>query len=207
MIENDSRKVLLWTAFITVVLAFVGATVFGIYAKHKQVTTYTANRSMLISHRVNTNDSNDNKSNNNEVQNDINMMSTYKSLVNDYKVAKLTHQQLPKNLRKRYTVADIQDVIGSSVNEQSVLLKITAKTSSAKDSTVIVNTASKVFVQQLKQLKPDAGNITLLSKANVNDASAQTHPHLKKYVAVGFILGGLIGLVGSIVCFSIIDLR
>lgn len=204
MVNYSSRKVLVWTVIISILLAIIGASTFGIYAKHKQTIRYDSSRSIMISHQVDTANEN---SNDNIVQSDINMMPTYKQLFNDYKIAKGTYQNLPKNLKKRYTVSDIYNDLSASISDQSVILKVTAKTSSPKDSTVIANTAAKFFAKDLKQVKPDAGNVTLLSRASSKDADVDVHPHLKKYVAVGFILGGLIGLVFSIVWFTILDLK
>lgn len=203
MDKYSSRKVLVWTVIISILLAIIGASAFGIYAKHKQTVRYDSSRSIMISHQVDM----VNKDSNNIVQSDINMMPTYKQLFNDYKIAKETYQNLPENLKKKYTISDIYNDLSASISDQSVILKVTAKTSSPKDSTVIANTAAKVFAKDLKQVKPDAGNITLLSSASSKDVDVDIHPHLKKYVAVGFILGGLIGLVFSIVWFTILDLK
>lgn len=204
MVSYSSRKVLIWTVIISFMLAIVGAGAFGIYAKHKQTTEYDASRSVMVSHRINAvnKDGNDNV-----VQNDINMMPTYKQLFNDYNIAKKTHQKLPNKLKKKYTIDDISSALSASISDQSVILKITAKTASPNDSTVIANTAAKIFAKDLQNIKPDAGNVTLLSSASSKDVSVEVHPHLKKYIAVGFILGGLIGLVFSIIWFTILDFK
>ncbi len=202
MKNDSSQKILILTVCIAFVCAIMGGACFGLYAKHKQVTTYTASRSVLISHPVEQESS---EGENNTVQNDLNMMPTYKGLVNDYQVARLTHQALSHRLKTKYSVDDVQQMLGASTSDQSLILKVNVKSPSAKDASAVVNVAAKAFVQHLSEVKPDAGKVVLLGKHN--DLSSQTKPHAKKYAAVGFILGGLIGLVLSILWFTILGLK
>ena len=135
------------------------------------------------------------------------MMPTYKELVNNYDVAKATHSMLPKKLRHKYSVENLKQDINASSNDQSLILKISVKTGDSGDSITIANKAAAAFAKQIKKIKPDAGRVVVLSKADQSSVSAQTKPHAKKYAIVGFVLGGLFGLMCCVVAITVADFR
>lgn len=77
-----------WKGLIlTIVLAVIGGAGMFMVAKHRQSTTYTAERSVIISHRIN--ESQLNRENNQDpiINADLNMMQTYTDIVQDEQVA------------------------------------------------------------------------------------------------------------------------
>ena len=67
----------------------------------------------------------------------------------------------------------------------------------------IVNATAKAMKEELPQLQPGSGKVTLLQKATVNNTDSKTTPSTKKYVVVGFALGALLGLIIEFVVFTV----
>ncbi|KRL26175.1 putative extracellular protein [Limosilactobacillus frumenti DSM 13145] len=175
----------------------------GYSAKKRKVTTYTANRDVVISHNIERYQANNENGTNSVVNNDINMMPTYKDIVENDIIAKQARKNLPKKLRAKYSTSDIQDVVSAKVSQQSLVMDVKVETKSPKDSVQIVNAVSQSFKQQLPKLQPGSGQVTLLARANKNNVNSTTKPSAKKYAIVGLALGGLLGLIISLVIATV----
>lgn len=181
-------------AILTIALAIIGGIgMFG-YAKHKQKTTYTAERYVLISHNGNS----QNPDRNNPIStDDLNMMTSYADIAENEITAREARSYLPKKMRKQYSANQITSAISAKTSPQSLVLKISAKTGDAKDSAVIVNAVAQGLKKELPALQPGAGQVHLLAKADKSNVTSETTPNKKKYMLVGVALGGLVGLVIS----------
>lgn len=192
------------TEFVIIILcALLGGGYMAYSAKKQKVTTYSASRDVVISHNPVAKVNSSQGDNNSIVNNDISMMPTYKEIVENDLIAKGALKKLPKNVRSKYTVSDIQGAVSAKVSQQSLVLKIKATTSSEKDSVLIVNAVSKVFKEKLSSLQPGAGQVTMLAEANKDNVTSSTHPSLKKRAIVGVALGGLFGLIITLVIATI----
>lgn len=180
----------------TIILAIFGGSCMFVYAKHKQQTTYTAERFVLISHNI----KKDTGDHNYPITvADINMMSSYEDIAKNEIVAKGAKRYLPKKISKKYSVNEINNSISAKSRPQSLVLKISAKTDNEKSSIAIVNAVSKSFQKELPKLQPGAGQVHLLAKANKSSVESETTPNKKKYTVAGVALGGLIGIIISFV--------
>lgn len=189
-------------AFIfTVVLAIIGGIgMFG-YAKHKQRTTYTAERFVLISHDINENKQATSYNQSITVA-DLNMMPSYEDIIENEQVAQNARKYLPAKLQKHYSASDISTAISAKSRQQSLVLKVSAETSSPTESVSIVNAVTKSFEKQLPKIQPGAGQVHLLAKATKENVSSSTTPSKKKYLAAGVALGGLVGIIISFVAIT-----
>lgn len=189
-------------AFIfTVVLAIIGGIgMFG-YAKHKQKTTYTAERFVLVSHDINENKQATSYNQSITVA-DLNMMPSYEDIIENEQVAQNARKYLPAKLRKHYSASDISTAISAKSRQQSLVLKVSAETSSPTDSVSIVNAVTKSFEKQLPKIQPGAGQVHLLAKATKENVSSSTTPSKKKYLVAGVALGGLVGIIISFVAIT-----
>lgn len=192
-----------WKAVIlTIILAVVGGMGMYMVARHKQVTTYTAERSVIISHRIN-NSQLENEDNQDPVINaDLNMMQTYTDIVQDEQIARTARQYLPKSIRKQYSAHEISQDVNADSHPQSLVMKIHVKTTNKEDSIKLVNAVAKGFQKELPSLQPGAGKVKLLAKATDNNIESTTSPNKKKFVAMGVALGGLLGIVISFVIIT-----
>lgn len=178
-------------------LAVIFGGTFGFLAKHRQSTTYTAHRSVLVSHNYQAAPTQNNDQNA-QVMADQNLMPTYEELSQGRTVAKETRSLLPKKLQKKYTTDDLDSMIHAKSHQQSLILEMKVETgSSAKDAAKIVNAAAEAVQKELPRLKAGAGTVTPLAKATADDVTSKTTPKAKKYAVVGAALGGLVGIVIS----------
>ncbi|MEK1369833.1 lipopolysaccharide biosynthesis protein [Limosilactobacillus fermentum] len=187
---NDVIKIILKNIILIVVLAVIGTAGLGMYAKHKQTTTYTADREIMIGHNLN-------KVNykNSQVLADLGMMQTYANLIQDRQVLSEARKELPKKLQKRYSVSDLESAVDAKPRAGEIILDIHAKVGSAKDAALIVNAVTDATKQELPKIKAGIGQIQPLSKAYASDVKSQTSPSAKKYAILGFALGALAGMV------------
>ncbi|MEY8441574.1 chain-length determining protein [Lactobacillaceae bacterium 24-114] len=206
--KNYSVKDLLslfWKYFLVIlVLAAIGGAAMGYVGHKKQHTTYTATRNVLITHNL-SETTTSGIGEYNVVNQDQDMMTTYKEIVNDDEILSVARKNLPKSTRKNYTVGMLEKIVVAKNKPQSLVLTIEAKTTSKNDSVQIVNAVARAFKQELPSIQPGVGDIQLLSKATTNNATSDTKPHVKKYIAVGIALGGLVGLIISFLSISFKD--
>lgn len=198
-----------WKSIVLIiVLALVGGLAMGLFAKHKQQTTYTASRNVLISHNLSRNPSTVSKDGQtiSIVNDDQQMMDTYKSIAGDNQVLIAAHKKLPRKLQKKYSVSDLKSDTDASSKQQTLIVKIKAETKSAKDSATIANATAEAFRQELPKIQAGVGHVVPLSKAQAKYADSETQPHAKKYAAVGIVLGGLVGIIISFGVITIKDL-
>ena len=72
-----------------------------------------------------------------------------------------------------------------------------ATTKSKYDSVEIANSSAKAFIKELPKVQTGVNNVRIIDKATKLNTTSKTSPSVKKYVAVGIALGGLIGLIIS----------
>lgn len=193
MVKNR-REIKKWLKYIVVVLICMAICGSGMYVvvKKKQVTYYSAVRSMVISHNITTEKNDENYSL------DQQMMPTYKKIAEDKVVANNARNRLSKKMRKSYSSQDIEDMVSSKVTPQSLILTMEAKSNNPSTAVKLVNAMSQALQSQLPKLQPGAGKVRLLAPSTKQSVEKITTPHAKKYVAVGLALGGMFGLI---ICF------
>lgn len=202
---KDLVKTFWKSIVLIIVLALIGGSILGILAKKKQHTTYTATRSVLITHNLNHYLKNDNTENpqNNIVNIDQSMMPTYEEITENSQISSDVHKHLSKKMRRDYSSNELNRDISAKSHPQSLVLKIKVKTDSASDSVKIVNATALSLKRQLVKIQPGAGTVVPLAKASKDNVTSETTPHAKKYVAVGVALGGLVGIIISFTLVTI----
>nr|WP_233445929.1 chain-length determining protein [Limosilactobacillus fastidiosus] len=192
------NKSFLGAIIFTIILAVFGGMLMFFYAKHKQQTTYTAERYVLVSHNVM-----DSQDKDYPVTNaDLNMMSSYEDIAENKIIAENAKKYLSKKINKKYTADNISNSVSAKSKPQSLVLKISVKTGNEKNSVDIVNAVAKSFQNELPKLQPGAGEVHLLAKASNSSVETTTTPNKKKYFAVGVALGGLLGIVISFIAIT-----
>ena len=69
------------------------------------------------------------------------------------------------------------------------------------------NAVVQTIKESLSKYQPGAGEVHILTKKSKENVTSETTPHLKKYVAVGVALGGIIGIVISFVSITLKDMK
>lgn len=203
---NELTKMFWKSIILIIILALIGGACLGFLAKKKRQTTYTATRSVIVTHNLNhylrTNNSENPQQN--IVNIDQNMMPTYEEVAENERVTSGARKYLSKSMQAKYSANDVNSDVSAKSHPQSLVLKIKAKTKSANASVAIANATARSFKKELPRIQPGAGTVVLLAKANKNNVTSETTPHAKKYAAVGVALGGLVGIIIS---FSVITLK
>ncbi len=196
---KDLKGSFVKAAIFTIVLAVLGGAGMFVVAKHKQSYSYTAQRSVLISHAVTIK----NESTQNTMTSaDLQLMTTYQDIAENKAVAKAARHYLSKSLRKQYSVDELSGAVDAKVKPQSLVLKIQATADTPAHAASLVNAIAKGFQKELPKIQSGAGTVKLLAKASADDVKVNTAVNVKKKVAAGIALGGLIGIVISFVLIT-----
>ena len=192
-LKNISKviwKNILVIVITTLLLGIAGA----MYAKHKQHTDYISSRNIMTSSSYRGAAANE------EVQANINLGDTYAKIVESKDVAQVAHRNLPKSIKKEYSVAQISSMVKAHPVMQTTIVKVTVKAENAKASSKIVNAVTAAAEQQIPKKVPSAGKISLFAKATADDAQSITIPSIKKFTLIGAAVGFLLGMV---IAFSV----
>ena len=189
---SEITKLVWKNVFVIAIFMLIGALLSGLYAKHKKTTTYMARTNVLVGHNLNHTDYK-----NSTVLADLNMVGSYKDMINDAQVMDQAHKNLPKKVRHQYSAKDIAGDVSVDTHPQSLVLSVKAKAGSPKVATEMVNATSKAIHQQLPKMSPNVGEVKPLAKARVKDAGSITTPSTKKYVVLGAAIGILVGMLVS----------
>ena len=143
---NDLIKIIWKNIIVIIVFAVIGGSGFFILAKHKQSTTYTAERSMMISHSL------DSKRAHSQVSADLAMIPTYEDLIKSRQVTESTWKALPKSIRKETSPKSISDNIDTNNRPESLVITVKATTKDANQSLAIANTTVEVAKKELPKI-------------------------------------------------------
>lgn len=190
-------------AFIfTIIMAILGGVVMIGVAKHKKHTTYTAERYVLISHKMNSQNGSSTGTTNSVTNDDINMMTTYEEIAQNEEISQVARKHLSKSLRKKYTTTGLSDDVKAKTRPQSLVMSLSVTTDNPKDAVKLVNAVAEGLKEKLPKIQPGSGSVKLMAKANQGDVKSMTTPHTKKYAVVGLALGGLLGMIISFVAIT-----
>lgn len=197
-----------WKSIILIiVLAVIGGGCLGLIAKHRQRTTYTASRNVLITHNLTQFISKDRTNLQDSITTtDQDMMESYKEIVEDPQITNAARKTLPKEIQKKVSASEFNQNINAKVKPQSLVLHIQAHASSSEQAVKMVNATAVTFKKQLPKIQPGTGEVVLLAKANNQTVTSATAPHAKKYAAVGVALGGALGIVISFTALTLKDI-
>ena len=180
---------------LIIAFAIVGGVVLGAYGKHKQTTTFTATRSILINHNY----SRGQKNANSQVNADISLMPTYKELVGGRTIANRSYKLLSHKIRRSTTPEEVKSSIDTESQPQSLVMTIKATSSKKENAVAFANATAVAAQKELPKLQHGMGSIKVLSKASEENATSSTHGSVKKYALVGAALGLIVGMVCSFV--------
>lgn len=190
--NNKFTKIIIRNLVVIVVMMILGAIFAGMYAKHKQNTTYTSEVNVIIGHNLAKGEHR-----NTNVLADINMMPSYKDMANDSQILEATRNLLSKKMRSEYSANELSGVIDFRNRPNSLLLNISATTSSKSKSVTIANATAKAVKNEFPKIDPGVGSIRILGKAREKNTESITKPSIKKYAVLGTALGLLLGMIVS----------
>ncbi|HAT55786.1 MAG TPA: hypothetical protein DCW31_11235 [Lactobacillus sp.] len=178
-----------------IILAF--GIVFGIaghlYAQRQVTTTYTAHRSLIISHAKLKDDAYT------QTQADIALINTYSNVVTDPVVTDKINSQMKHVHGYKYSAKSLPDKLNVATQPDAAWMKISAQSSNKRVAEKLADTAARTAKKELPKYISPAGRIILLAPSKDNSVSSDTAPSTKKLT----VFAGVVGLfVGAFVVYS-----
>lgn len=188
---NDLIKVITHNIIVIVLFAIIGAGCFFAIAKHKQVTMYSAERDIMISHNLS------NRNAQGMLKTDLMMIPTYKDMISSRQVMSTAYKELPKGVRSHTTVDDLASSIKTDSNPESLVITIKATDQNPRAAVDYVNTVAKASQKELPKMQRGTGEVYVYPQANRKNVTSQTHGSVKKWTLVGGALGIVVGMLLS----------
>ena len=180
---GNFNQIIIRNIVIILVLTLIGALSAGLYARHKRITFFTAESSVILNIKV--------------TQTDYKNAAMMAEILNNQETMKKAGKYLPANLRKNYSDGQLASAVSINSAPDSLVLKITARTTQENDSVKIANAVAEAAQAQLPKYSPNNSNVRILTRATQDNVSAKTTPSVKKYVVLGAALGLLVGMIFS----------
>lgn len=193
---NDLLKIIWKNIIIIIIFAVIGGGCFFALAKHKQNITYTAERSMMISHSLN------DKRAHSQVNADLAMIPTYEDMIKGRQVTESSWKTLPQNIKKGTSVNTLADSIDTSNRPDSLIITLKATTKNAKQSVAFVNNTAEAAKKELPKMQQGIGKVHVYPRATLKNVSSEKHGSVKKFTLVGIALGIVAGMLISFVVTS-----
>lgn len=177
----DLVKRLLKNSWWILILGIVVGASLYTYAKHYVLTAYTAERYVIVGVK--------DQDPNSRLQADQMLINTYEKIARDPSVV----NQAKKLSTVSVTEKEIVSAITVSQPDQTLMMRFSASTATAKKSVAIANAYAKAFSIEGSKLYPDMAKPLLLSSAKKADVSSGTVYSPKKLTVFGFAFGITLG--------------
>ncbi|ORI78236.1 capsular biosynthesis protein [Leuconostoc mesenteroides subsp. cremoris] len=177
----DLVKRLLKNSWWILILGIVVGASLYTYAKHYVLTAYTAERYVIVGVK--------DQDLNSRLQADQMLINTYEKIASDPSVV----NQAKKLSTVSVTEKEIVSAITVSQPDQTLMMRFSASTATAKKSVAIANAYAKAFSIEGSKLYPDMAKPLLLSSAKKADVSSGTVYSPKKLTVFGFAFGITLG--------------
>ncbi|EEJ42517.1 YveK family protein [Leuconostoc mesenteroides] len=177
----DLVKRLLKNSWWILILGIVVGASLYTYAKHYVLTAYTAERYVIVGVK--------DQDPNSRLQADQMLINTYEKIARDPSVV----NQAKKLSTVSVTEKEIVSAITVSQPDQTLMMRFSASTATAKKSVAIANAYAKAFSIVGSKLYPDMAKPLLLSSAKKADVSSGTVYSPKKLTVFGFAFGITLG--------------
>lgn len=174
----DLVKRLLKNSWWILILGIVVGASLYTYAKHYVLTAYTAERYVIVGQDPNS-----------RVQADQLLINTYEKIARDPSVV----NKAKKLSTVSVTEKEIVSAITVSQPDQTLMMRFSASTATAKKSVAIANAYAKAFSSEGSKLYPDMAKPLLLSSAKKANVLSGTVYSPKKLTVFGFAFGITLG--------------
>lgn len=131
-----------------------------------------------------------------QVQADVQMISTYKDIITSPTVLKDVDKQVEKYPGYPGSIAGLQQSLSINNSQNSQVFSVTAKSTNPKTAVVIANSTAEIFKQKIVKIM-SVNNVSIVSKAEINTKAVSPKKTLN--IIVGLILGLLLGIILAIV--------
>lgn len=188
---SDLIKIVAHNIVLIVVFAIIGAGSFFVIAKHRQFTTYTAERNIMLSHSLTAHNAHS------KLKTDLMMIPTYEDMISSRQVMGKAYKELPPKIRKQTTTEDLVSSVKTDSKPGSLVITIRATDRDPQKAINYVNVAATASKKELPKMQRGTGNIYIYPKATNSNVTSQTHGSVKKWTLVGGALGIVVGMLLS----------
>lgn len=180
-----------------IVCMFLGLGVAGIATFFVITPQYSSQAQMAVSIPVSKNN------NVSDLNTNLQMINTYKDIIVGDSVMDQSRERLKVEYGIKMTTRLIEDSIAVEQSQNSLMFSIKATNENAVTAERIANTVAEVFRESAKEVFPNQiDKISIVSKAKA--ASAPVSPNNKLNLAIGLVLGLMIG-VGLAFLMELLD--
>lgn len=184
---HDIFQILKKRAFLIIISMFIGLGVAGFLTFFVMTPKYSSESQLIV-----TLPQDDRQTNNaNDVNGNLQMINTYKSLITGDLVINQVKDRMSSDYGINMTQEELRKAIKVNQTQNSLMFAINATTDNASKSEEIANLTAEVFQENAKDVM-NVDKISIISKAtaNMNPVS----PSVKKNLAIGIALGMIIGI-------------
>lgn len=179
IIRKHIRIIIGTTVFITILSIFISFSVM--------TPKYSATTEILVNQKV---PSDMEGSQFQQAQADVQLISTYKDIINSPSVLSEVDQEV-RNHPEYQGAATLKKSLSISNAQNSQVFSITAKTTDPGTAAAIANATAKVFKQRVGNLM-SGNNVSIVSKAAINPTPTSPRKVLNTFI--GLILGMVLGI-------------
>ncbi|MCP8848762.1 Wzz/FepE/Etk N-terminal domain-containing protein [Latilactobacillus curvatus] len=149
---------------------------------------YSASTELLVNRKQNT----DVGAQLNQVQADVQMITTYKDLITKPVIMDTVAEKINKGNDEKINEGQIANMIDIANNQNSQVFSINVKADNAYTAADIANTTAQTFQKKAPKIMSGTDNVSIISQAspNLNPVS----PKKNLYVLIGVVLGLLLGV-------------
>lgn len=126
-----------------------------------------------------------------QVQADVQMISTYKDIIMSPAILKDVNQTVKSEPGYPGSENALKSVISINSQQNSQVFSISAKSSDPQTAASIANTTAKVFKQNIGKIM-SINNVLIVSKASADDKPVS--PRVRINILIGVLLGLIIGI-------------
>lgn len=129
----------------------------------------------------------------NQVQTDLQMINTYKDILTQPVILDQAAKDLQADGKYNGTAHDLASALTISNNENSQVVKVTARADSPYIAQDIANAVTTVFKAKITKIMPSAKNVSIISDAKLN--KGKVSPRTTINLAVGLLAGLVLGVL------------
>lgn len=170
------------------VLIIVSILLFGAVASFVTALLITPQYQTTTQVLVNQGDSNE-QFDNQDIQASISVINTYRDIINSPAIL----SEVIDNLSLPYSANTLSSKITVNNENQSQVINITVEDESPIDAEIIANEVATVFSNNILDIM-SVDNVSILTQAEIGDDPSPVSPQPLVNIAIGVILGALVGL-------------
>ncbi|WP_342388759.1 YveK family protein [Salinicoccus bachuensis] len=182
---EDILEVIKKNLAMIIVLVLLFGSISAFATAFLMTPQYEANTQILVSQSQDA----ENSVNNQDIQASLQLINTYRDIIKSPTVL----DDVVNNLNLEQTTSALAEQITVNNQDQSQVVTVTVVNENPEDAEIIANEIANVFQERVMEVM-NVDNVSILAPANVGEDPSPVSPQPLINIAIGIILGGLLGL-------------